>query len=86
MFKSKRADGFSLVELVVTIAIFAVAAAGIFGSMSFALSHQSDSIIRVKEETLARSYFEQISESTYTNRNSDKNSVNKRANETKINV
>ena len=30
-----------------------------------------------------RSYFEHISESTYTNRNSDKNSVNKRANETK---
>ena len=65
MRKAVAQGGFSLVELIVTIAIFAVAAAGIFGSMSFALAHQSDSIIRTKEEALARSYFEQISARKY---------------------
>ena len=65
MRKIASQTGFSLVELIVTIAIFAVAAAGIFGSMSFALAHQSDSIIRTKEEALARSYFEQISARKY---------------------
>ena len=65
MYRGKKASGFSLVELIVAIAIFAVAAAGIFGSMSFALGHQSDAIIRTKEEALARSYFEQISARKY---------------------
>ncbi len=52
--------GFTLVELVVTLAIFGIAGAAIFGSMSFALGKQSDSLWRAKTEILARSYLDQI--------------------------
>ena len=55
-----RPKGFTLVELIATISILAIAAVGLFSSLSFALRHQSEGIWQAKVSRLADSYIEQI--------------------------
>ncbi len=52
--------GFTLVEMIVTILIIAIASVGITSSLSFALAHQSDGIWRTKAVALAQAYAEEI--------------------------
>ncbi len=61
MFAAKPlTQGFTLVEMIVTILIIAIASVGITSSLSFALRHQSDGIWRTKAIALAEAYAEEI--------------------------
>lgn len=56
----ERARGFTLVELVLTMAIISIAALAIFSSLSFAFAHQADGMFRARAIALAQTYLEQI--------------------------
>lgn len=53
-------QGFTLVELIITMAVISVAVLGISYALSFALSHQSDGLWQAKSVALAESYLEEI--------------------------
>jgi len=57
--------GFTLVELVLSMAVISIAALGISSSLSFALQHQSDGLWQAKAIALSRSYFEEIAAKRY---------------------
>lgn len=58
-------QGFSLVEMIVTILIISIATVGISSSLAFGLRHQSDGIWRTKAVALADAYFEEIAAKRY---------------------
>jgi len=53
-------NGFSLVEMIITIIIIAITTVAISSSLAFALGHQSDGIWRAKAVSLAEAYLEEI--------------------------
>lgn len=55
-----KSAGFTLVELIITMAVISVAVLGITYALSFAFSHQSDGIWQAKSVALAESYLEEI--------------------------
>ena len=56
----RKADGFTLVELVVTMVVISIAVLGISYALSFAFSRQSDGLWQAKSVALAESYLEEI--------------------------
>ena len=60
VFRRKQNQGFTLVELVMTIVIIGVASVGITAALGFGLRHQSDGISYARSVTLAQAYMEDI--------------------------
>lgn len=56
-----RRQGFTIVELVVTLVVISIAVLGITNTLSFAFSRQSDGFVQAKTVALAESYLEEIS-------------------------
>ena len=56
----KPVRGFSFVELVAVIAIFGVAAVGVFGALQLGLTRQADGLKQAKVTHLAESYLERV--------------------------
>ena len=55
-----RHQGFTLVELIVTMLLMSIAVLGISQALAFGLRHQSDAIWQVKSVALAETYLEEI--------------------------
>lgn len=60
-----RAHGFTLVELIATIAILAIAAIGISSALAFAMRHQADSMTDAKVVALVQAYSDEIMAKRY---------------------
>lgn len=56
----RSSSGFTLVELIITMAVISVAVLGITYALSFAFAHQSDGLWQAKSVALAESYLEEI--------------------------
>ena len=65
VFRNIQHQGFTLVELVMTIVIMGVAAVGITAALSFGLRHQSDGISYARSVALAQAYMEDILSKRY---------------------
>lgn len=63
--ESPTANGFTLVETVITISIVSIALLAISQALSFGLQHSSDGISQARTVNLAQSYFEEISAKRY---------------------
>jgi MSHA pilin protein MshD len=65
----KRAHGFTLVELVVTIAVLAIALTGILLALNKNIQHSADPMIEQQAVNIAEAYLDEILNQSYTDAN-----------------
>jgi MSHA pilin protein MshD len=63
--RRRRALGFTLVELVLTLLLISIAALGVGYTLSFGLGREADSLWQAKAVALAAAYFEEIEAKRY---------------------
>lgn len=65
--RSRRALGFTLVELVIAIAVFAAAAAGVLLVFTETVGRSADPLIRAQARSIAEAYMDEITLKAYEN-------------------
>ena len=65
--RSRTESGFTLVELVIAIAVFAAAAAGVLLVFTETVGRSADPLIRVQARSIAEAYMDEITLKAYEN-------------------